>query len=790
MATHCNGGCSCSCGSDGALSEKNAQRERTAEHIAHAEAATAVASANLTTTAITPADETLPAQEQVLRYYIDGLDCADCAAKAEKILARQAGVRWVHVDFGAGALTLSPVEPAFSLSAIQSIVTSLGYRLRLPEGSSLSAGQGAGPATGADAGGQSTWRRLNLRAAGPYLSGLGLATGLLFDQLALSALSPLVYTLAIIAGGWPIARAAWTAIKNLTLDMNVLMTLAVAGAIAIHEWSEATAVVFLFSLGAALQASTLDKTRRSIRSLLSLTPAVATVTRDGIESILPVEEVVPGDVIIVRPGDRIPLDGQVLRGASSVNQAPVTGESTPVEKEPGDGVFAGTVNENGLLEIKVTRPASDSAVARIIRLVEEAQSRRAPSQQFVDRFAAIYTPVVIALAALVAIVPPLFGASWQAWFYRALELLVVSCPCALVISTPVAIVAAIGNGAKRGVLIKGGAYLEELGRIDTIAFDKTGTLTLGRPEVARFLNLATSAQGSDKELLAIAWGLERRSSHPLAAAIVRFAEEQGLAPSAASALEAYVALPGAGVSGVINGVRYALTAPGRSPLASALPETILTQIDAWQREGYTVCLLTDEERPLGLFALSDGSRPESRPILTRLREAGVRRIAMLTGDNGQTARRIAAELAVDDVRADLLPAEKAEIVHSLKSPDRRVAMVGDGINDAPALAAAHLGIAMGGYGADMAVETADVILVSGTLEQLPFAIRLGRSALTIIRQNIIFALIVKTVALLLILPNWLNLWLAVLSDTGAALVVIINAARLLSLRPDQAKEQG
>ncbi|ABZ85321.1 cadmium-translocating p-type ATPase [Heliomicrobium modesticaldum Ice1] len=782
MTTSCNGNCACSC----SAAAENAGTAKSVDAIAvvsgtGAPAAVTGAFAEAATTAAAVT------ADPVLRYYIDGLDCADCAAKVEKILSQQAGVRWVRIDFGAGALTLSPIEPAFSLPTITSVVSSLGYRLRLPEGAG---GSRAAQETGTMAGKEPRWRRLNLRAARPVLSGLGLALGLLLDQTAATALSPLAYAFAIVAGGWPIARAAWTALKALTLDMNVLMLLAVAGAIAIQEWSEAAAVVFLFSLGAVLQASTLDKTRRSIRSLLSLTPAVATVSRNGVESTEPVEQIIPGDMIIVRPGDRIPLDGQVLRGVSSVNQAPVTGESTPVEKEPGDGVFAGTVNENGLLEILVTRPASDSAVARIIRLVEEAQSRRAPAQQFVDRFAAVYTPTVIVLAALVAVVPPLFGAPWEEWFYRALELLVVSCPCALVISTPVAIVAAIGNGAKQGVLIKGGAHLEELGRINTIAFDKTGTLTVGRPAVAHFLNVAPPDQHDDQALLSIAWRLERRSSHPLAAAIVRFAEERlpATAHGDLSELKGYATLPGAGVSAVIGGVPYALTSPGRSPVASALPENLLAQIDTWQRDGYTVSLLSDDRRPLALFALSDACRPESGRVLARLKAAGVSHIAMLTGDNSHTARRIAAELSIDEVHAELLPAEKAETVQALMRPERRVAMVGDGINDAPALTAAHLGVAMGGYGSDMAMETADVILASGRLEQLPFAIRLGRSALSIIRQNIIFALVVKAVALLLILPNWLNLWLAVLSDTGAALVVILNALRLLNintLSPDR-----
>lgn len=598
-----------------------------------------------------------------------------------------------------------------------------------------------------------------------------LGFSLMYFELASWAIASFVLSIAL--GGIPILRNVLTSIKEFNFDMNVLMSLAVLGAGAIGEWAEGATVVFLFSVGNMLQSMTVNKTRDAIHSLMNLQVKEAVVRRNGREYVLAVEQIKLGDLIIVGPGQRIALDGKVVAGQSSVNQSPITGESMPVEKAPGEMVFAGTVNENGVLEIMVTRLEGDSTVARIIRMVSEAQAKKAPAQLFVDRFAKIYTPAVIVIAIGMAVLPPLFGADFQPWFYRSLELLVVSCPCALILSTPVSIVAAIGNAAKNGVLIKGGEYLEQAGKLDVLAFDKTGTLTEGKPVVTDFLNYSSY---SDEQILAWAGALESSSSHPLAKAVMGFLQSLGVQPERAENVEA---LPGFGVKGNLLKGPMILAGP-RWYADHSLDKQLIESIDNLQAQGKTVMLLSSGQEIMSLLAVADSLREESAVVIEGLKKLKLEKAILLTGDNEQTARSIGAKAGIDEIYANLLPEQKLEIINDCIRQGKTVGMIGDGINDAPALAAAHVGIAMGGAGTDVAMESADIVLMGDNLTKLPFAIQLSRKSLAVIKQNVAFALLVKGIALALILPNWLTLWLAVLSDTGAAVIVTLNSMRLLT----------
>lgn len=593
-------------------------------------------------------------------------------------------------------------------------------------------------------------------------------------------LSFTLYLLAAVTGAHSNALKAIRSVARLEFNMNVLMTVAVAGAFLIGQWSEGAVVAFLFSISEALESYSFEKTRRSVRSLMELAPKKAIVRRAGGEMEIPVEQVRVGDLLVVRPGEKVPLDGRVAGGSSAVDQSAVTGESVPVDKAEGDGVFAGTINQHGFLEVVVTKPAADTTIARVIRLVEEAQAKKAPAQAFIDRFARYYTPAVIALAAGITVLPPLFGGyPWVPWIYRGLTLLVVACPCALVVSTPVAIVTAIGSAAGNGLLIKGGICLERAARLSVVAFDKTGTLTGGSPSVTDIV----PARGVDPgELLRLAAGLEKFSAHPLAKALVGRALEEGLTLD--GRVEDFTSLTGLGVAGKLAGKEVLAGAPvlfeGRGFDLSRWTE----QIAALAGLGKTVTLVGVEKEIAGLIALADTPRKKSADAVRRLREAGVKRIVMLTGDNRETAGAIAGAVGITDYYAGLMPEDKVEVVREMQVKYGTVAMVGDGVNDAPALAAASLGIAMGGAGSDAALETADIVLMGDDLGRLPFALRLSRAALKVIKQNTFFALAVKLAAVLLVFPGWLTLWLAIAADMGATLLVTMNGLRLLALRPD------
>ncbi len=583
------------------------------------------------------------------------------------------------------------------------------------------------------------------------------------------------YLLAMLAGLWLVLPKAWIALKRLRPDMNLLMVVAVAGAVVIGEWAEAATVAFLFAFSLELEAWSVGRVRRAVASLLDLAPPTArVVTESGPERDVPVKDVAVGAVIVVRPGERIPLDGKVNKGSGHVNQAPITGESIPAPKQPGDDVFAGTVNAEGVLEVAVTRAANDTTLARIIRMVGESQSRRAASERWVDQFAAIYTPAVMALAVAVALVPPLaFAGGWWEWVYRALVLLVIACPCAMVISTPVSIVAALTAAARNGVLVKGGMFIELPAKLKVVALDKTGTLTEGRPAVVEVVPL----NGHDEaELLARAAGLEARSEHPLARAVIEYAQAKRIVVTTAEDLRA---VPGKGAVGRWQGREFWVGSPRYLTERGQETDDVRGRVAAMAGAGRSVVVVGNEKHVCGLIALADAVRPAAKDAVRELKELGVVRVVMLTGDNEATARAVGKDAGVDDVRAGLLPEEKVAAVEALVAEFGTVAMVGDGVNDAPALARASLGIAMGAAGTDAAIETADVALMSDDLGKLPWLIRHSRRTMAVIRQNVAFSLAVKLVFVVLTFAGYSSLWAAIAADTGASLLVIFNGLRLL-----------
>ncbi|MBT2583228.1 heavy metal translocating P-type ATPase [Planococcus sp. ISL-109] len=686
-------------------------------------------------------------------YRVDGMDCGACAATIEKHLSKNPAVQNVKVNFSTGKMQI--LHTAQDEEIIQEVERA-GFQASLVTKE------------------RKTEEKNKNRISTATLSGLLLAVGFFGSFVGLSeTLVTILYALAIIIGGYKPARSAYYAVKSKSLDMNVLMVSAAIGAALIGEWFEGATVVWLFALGNALQNRSIERTRESIRSLINLAPSEAIVKVGSQLISKPVEEVAIGDTIVVKPGEKIPLDGEVFSGASSVNQAPITGESMPVDKESGDSVYAGTINESGSLEVRVTKLVEETTIAKIIHLVEEAQEQKAPTQAFVDRFARVYTPIVFALALLVMVLPPLTGfGTWEEWLYKGLALLVVACPCALVISTPVAIVSAIGNAAKNGVLIKGGTFLEKAGAINAIAFDKTGTLTEGKPKVSEIV----AVNGSEAELIRIARTIEEHSVHPIAKAIISYADEQQIPVKHGNSFKA---IPGKGAQGVIEGIEYFAGNPKLFQEMNVSLSSVADSIQTLQNEGHTLIVVGTRTEILGIIGVADTIRSITVTAIQKLKEVGMEEMVMLTGDNKGTAKKIAAQTGVDRYFAELLPEDKVTAVKKLQQEGRKVAMVGDGINDAPALATADLGIAMGGAGTDTAMETADIVLMADNLEKLPHTIKLSRKALTIIKQNVWFSLLTKVAALLLIFPGLLTLWMAVLADTGAALLVILNSMRLL-----------
>ncbi|RPJ69749.1 MAG: cadmium-translocating P-type ATPase, partial [Acidobacteria bacterium] len=612
------------------------------------------------------------------------------------------------------------------------------------------------------------------RVALVTVSGLAFLAGLGAGFAGLRALSFAAYGLSVLAGAAITARRALGSVRARSLDINVLMLVAVAGALVIGEWSEASAVIFLFALAQWLETRSMERARHAIRALMELAPSEAVVLRNGRERRLPVADVAVGDTLIVRPGERIALDGVVASGTSEVNQAPITGESLPVDKGTGDEVFAGTINGHGGLDVRVTRLSGDTTMARIISLVEVAQAQRAPSQAFVERFARYYTPAVLVAAVAVAVVPPLaFAEPWSSWFYRALVLLVISCPCALVISTPVSIVSALAGAARHGVLVKGGVHLERTAAVKAVAFDKTGTLTHGRPEVASVipLNGVVPAQ-----ILSLAAALEARSEHPIARAIVEHADRSGTSWTAG---EGFRALPGRGAEARVGGSQVLVGNHRLFEERGLCSPDIDARLRELGRDGRTAVLVANEGLAIGIIGVADRTRETARQAVSELRRQGIERVVLLTGDNEETARAIAAGIGADEYRAELLPADKVTAIADLRERYGMVAMVGDGVNDAPALAAADVGVAMGAAGSDAALETADVALMSDDLLKLPYLLRLGRRTRRSIQINVAIALGLKAVFLALAVAGAATLWMAVVADMGASLLVLGNGLRLL-----------
>ena len=704
------------------------------------------------------------AQQTLLR--VSGMDCADEVEVVNRALKPLPGVRGVRVNLMAGT---AAIAHSGEVSA-ESLVAALGRNgLRA---TIAKADERAAPPPEARRG-----RIVSVAVSGTF-TGLGLALQWLQVEPAFLRLA--AFGVAIVAGAWFIVPKALGAVRRRSLDMNVLMTVAVAGAMGIGEWSEGAAVVFLFALSELLEAFSVARARRAIQSLMELTPETALVKEGESLREVPVAEVAVGNVIAVKSGARVPLDGEVVGGASSVNQAPITGESMPVEKKPGDGVFAGSINGEGSLDVRVTKPANDSTLARIIHLVSEAQAQKAPSQRFVDTFARYYTPAVFVLALLVWLLPPLlFAGAWPVWTYRALVLLVIACPCALVIATPVSIVSGLTALARRGVLIKGGAHLEAIGKLRVLAVDKTGTITEGRPRVTQILLLAAP---SETELLRVAAAIDAHSEHPLAKAVVEAAQQRGVSFTRAMN---YQARTGKGAEGDVDGHSYFVGNHRFAHELGVCSEDLERQLAEIEARAQSVVVVGHRPHQdckgevLGVLAVADTIRSNATEAIKSLHAAGIRKVVMLSGDNQRTVDAIAKQVGIDEAHGDLLPDQKIERVRALLAEHAHVGMIGDGVNDAPAMAAASVGIAMGAAGTDTAIETADVALMQDDLSQVAGAIQLGRRAMRVIQANIIFALAVKAVFLVLALLGYTSLWLAILADTGATLVVIANALRLL-----------
>ena len=685
---------------------------------------------------------------------VEGMDCASCATTIEKRVAVLPGMRRAVVNFAAGRLDAEH-DSGLAVEEIEAAIRSAGY--------------GVSHANETDK--TPFWHapRTLLTAASAllFLAGLALSLAGAPDLARIG-----IYSAAIMVGGFPIFKAALAGLRARHLDMNVLMSAATLGAAGIGQWAEAASVVVLFSAGNALQVYAVDRTRGAVRALARLAPEEVLVRRDGSEMVVPADEVGVGEIVVVRPGERLTVDGEILEGASAVNEAPITGESLPVEKVPGDAVYSGSLNGSGGLLVRAAKRASDSTLQRISRLVEEAQAKKAPAEQFVDRFSRVYTPVVVVLAVALAVVPPLLGATFGEWFYRALALLIIACPCALVISTPVTVVSGIGAASRRGILVKGGAALEAAGRLKALAFDKTSTLTEGRPVVSRVMALNGE---SEDAVLKLAAALERRSEHPLAHAILTAAEDRYLdnLPS----VMGFRSVAGRGAEGEVGGRRYVIGSPRlfaerEVPLHGA--ERALKEVE---QAGETPVLLGNREGVLAVFGLADAVRPDARRTLETLRDAGVTELVMLTGDAEAPARRIAGELGIG-YRAGLLPEGKVEAVRGLVREHGAAGMVGDGVNDAPALAVSSVGFAMGAAGTDVALETAGVALMQDDLTKLAETITLSRAAERIIRQNVFVSIAIKGIFVLLAPFGFVALWLAILADMGTSIAVTLNGLRL------------
>ncbi len=735
-----------------------------------------------------------------LSFHITGMDCADCARTIQRGVSQLAGVEHCELNFSSEVLR---VRGNVDGQTVRRRVQELGYNIRDPSQQHDSdASQDVRQANFL----RFLWRRPDTRPV--LLSAVLILPGLLLHELlpGLRLQSPwidLSSIAAMLIAGYPAARRGWFALRiNRQITINALMTLAAVGAVLIGAYTEAGVVMVLFALGEALEGFSVERSRQSIRSLMRLAPEQAlrldAHQEHAHEILVPVRELEIGDRILVKPGSRIPMDGRIVAGASSVNQAPITGESQLIAKQEGDQVFAGTINGEGSLQVEVTRLAAENTISRMIRLVQQAQEKQAPAQRFVDRFAGYYTPLVVGLAVLVATVPVLFFGQpllnspegGQGWLYRGLVLLVVACPCALVISTPVTLVSAMSNAARSGILFKGGLHLETLSQAQAIAFDKTGTLTRGQPTVINVRSVDCSEQIAASclvcnDLLALASAVEQRSEHPIADAVVHEARHRGLSHRYPGA-DSVEALTGRGVSGQVGGHQVLI---GSHPYFDVhVPhDQHCAQVARADQTGFTTMLVSKDDRYQGYITVADTVRSSSRSVVASLRKLGLRTLVMLTGDNWIAARSVADQVGVTDFVAGCLPEDKVRVIEEMKAVQGPVAMVGDGINDAPALAAASVGIAIGSSA--QAMETADITLMGDNLSQLPFAIQLSRAAMRTVKFNIFLSVLVKLLFLFLVLFGLGTMWLAVLADMGASILVTLNGMRLFT-RPRMHASDG
>lgn len=724
------------------------------------------------------------------KYFVQGMDCVDCAQKVEKGVRRLEGVANVELNFMTTAML---VEGTVEEESLYERVEALGYKL-----APASAAPARKPAERFLPGFihyifSERETRLAMLGGALVILSYGLSGfGLQSDWIVALQIG------ALVLAGYPVVGDA---IRNLAinhdLNMNFLMTVAAIGAVIIGEIPEVAGMIFLFAIAEALEGYTNDRARRSIGDLADLAPPQALRLNGGRREVVPVEQLLIGDHILVLAGERVPMDGQVVAGESDVNQAPITGESMPVDKVAGDALYAGSVNGSGVLEVEITHSVADNTLSRIIGMVEKAQSVRAPIQNFVDRFAHYYTPAMMVVALLVAVVPPLFfGQPWlnladgtRGWIYRGLAMLVIGCPCALVVSAPVTIVSSIAAAARQGVLFKGGAYLEGLNKVKVVAFDKTGTLTRGEPVVtiSRSVDCPDGASCSAcDDVLGLAYSLEQRSSHPLALAVVQAAEQRGVIDRYPLA-ERITALKGKGLQGQVNG--QVVTVGNHRLFDEAYPhaQQVCQWVELAEASGHTTMLVSDGKRVRGYLAMRDRLREESAAVVQELQGMGMK-TALLSGDNATAAQAVGKELGIEIVKAELLPENKVESIQALEKEYGPVAMLGDGINDAPALATATVGIAMGGAGTAQAMELADVVLMADGLQKLPFAFSLANFSHQVILQNIIFSLVTKLIFILLAGFGLATMWMAVLADTGMALLVTLNGMRPLAFRGSSSGE--
>lgn len=697
------------------------------------------------------------------RYTVAGMDCAACATKIETALRRLPGIADATVSASTGALKVTGSAQAEGLASVEKTVAGLGYTIRAEN-----PGSSNDHATHLDAGGLS-WSSPKTRLVLTCAAALAMAylAGRMWPSIALPAM-----ILALAVGLVPIAQRAWAAARaGSPFTIEMLMTIAAVGAVLIGAAEEAAVVVVLFLLGELLEGFAAGRARDGIRALTALVPKTAWLERDGATIEVAADSLSIGSVILVRPGDRLPADGQIIAGESGIDEAPVTGESVAKRKRTGDRVFASTINLDGALRIEVTATAADNTIARVVRLVEEAQEAKAPTQRFIDRFSTYYTPAVLVAGAVVAIAPPLLlSGSWSEWIYKGLAVLLIGCPCALVISTPAAIAAGLSSGARRGLLIKGGSVLETLGRVTTVALDKTGTLTEGRPQVTDVIGVGRT----ERDVISLAAALETGSSHPLAKAILARASADGVTIPTASAVSV---VNGKGMVGQVDGAELFLGSPSAAEGRGASLGDAKSAIVAHNENGKTVSVLLTGIAVAGVIAMRDEPRADAKAGLEALRARGIKTI-MLTGDNRRTAEAVGRDLVID-VRAEMLPEDKLRVVEELRAAGQVVAKVGDGINDAPALAAADVGIAMGG-GTDVALETADAAILHGRVMDVTALIELSQRTMTNIWQNIAVSLGLKAVFLVTTILGITGLWPAILADTGATVLVTMNALRLLA----------